>query len=220
MRDIDRALADITSIRSHLAAGTLFRGFGPAVMAVTGGLAMLAAAAQSMWPAALAADPLTYLLCWVVTAAIAAALIGAEMMARSRRHHGGLADAMILNAVGQFLPAGIAGVAIAAVLIRFAPDALWLLPGLWQILVALGIFASLRSLPRAVALVGAWYFVAGVGVLIVAGAAQPLLPPGAGTPGITTPGLLPWLMGLPFAVGQFLMAAVLHLASEDPDAED
>ena len=205
MRDINRALADITSIRSHLAAGTMFRGFGPTVMAATGGLAVVTAEAQSIWPVALAGDPLIFILCWVVTACAAAGLIGVEMLARSRRHHGGLADAMILNAIGQFLPAGFAGAAVAGVLIRFAPETLWLLPGLWQVLVALGIFASLRSLPRAVAFVGAWYFGAGIGVLIAASASQILSP---------------WLMGLPFAIGQLLMATVLHLASGEPDADD
>ena len=49
--------------------------------------------------------------------AASAALIGAEMIARTRRHHSDLADAMILNAIEQFLPAGAAGVAIALVLL-------------------------------------------------------------------------------------------------------
>lgn len=204
MRDVDRALADITSIRSHLAAGTLFRGFGPAVVAATGGLAIVTAAAQSVWRDELAHEPLTFILCWVVTALVGSGLIGAEMLARSRRHHAGLADAMILNAIGQFLPAGLAGAALACVLLRFAPETLWMLPGLWQVLVALGIFASLRCLPRAVASVGAWYFAAGLGTLIVASSEQ---------------SLSPWLMGLPFAVGQLLMAAVLHFASGEQDAE-
>lgn len=205
MRDVDRALADIANIRSQLAAGTMFRGFGPAVMAVTGVLAIFMAGAQSIWPEALAADPLTLLAGWVVTAAISAGLIVAEMLARSRRHHGGLADAMIWNAVQQFLPAGFAGGAIAWVLVRFAPDSLWLLPGLWQVLVALGIFASVRSMPPLIALVGAWYFVAGVAVLIVASFGE---------------SLSPWMMGLPFAAGQFLMAAVLYFASGEYHAEE
>lgn len=199
MRDLERALADIENIRSHLAAGAMFRGFGAAVMAVTGLLAVATAGAQTIWPA-LAGDALTMLIGWVVTSLIAAVLVLAEMLARSRRHHGGLADAMIWNAIQQFLPAGIAGGAVGLVLARFAPDSLWILPGLWQVLVALGIFASLRTMPPLIALVGAWYFVAGVAVMIVASSADTLSP---------------WLMGLPFAVGQFLMAAVLHFASGD-----
>lgn len=205
MHDLDRALADIANIRSHLAAGTMFRGFGTAVMAFTGFLAVATAGVQTIWPETLAGDALTMLVGWVATAFVSAGVIVAEMLARSRRHHGGLADAMIWNAIQQFLPAGIAGAALGIVLARFAPDSLWILPGLWQLLVALGIFASLRSLPPLITLVGAWYFVAGVAVIIMASSAD---------------GLSPWLMGLPFAVGQFLMAAVLHFASGEHHAEN
>ena len=206
MRDLDRALVDITNIRKQLAAGTMFRGLGPAVVALTGVLALLTAAAQSIWPEALTSQPETFLACWVVTAGIAAGLIAGEMLARSRRHHGGFADAMIRSAVERFLPAAVAGVAIALVLLEFAPQTSWLLPGLWQILVALGIFACMPSLPRALGLVGAWYLAAGLGALIVASIDQ---------------SLSPWLMGLPFAVGQLLMAAILHFADgeDDDDAE-
>ena len=72
---------------------------------------------------------------------------------------------MIHQAVEQFLPSAVAGVLLAVVLWKFAPETLWLLPGLWQVLVSLGMFASVRSLPRTVALAGAWYFVAGFAVL-------------------------------------------------------
>jgi len=200
MNDIDRALADISTIRSQVAANTLFRGFGPTVMAITGLLAVATAGAQTIWAKELAGDPFTFLTVWTVTAMIAAVLTGAEMWARSRRRHGGLADAMIANAIEQFLPAGFAGAVIAGVLLVFAPDAVWMIPGLWQILVALGIFASVRSMPRTIALVGAWYFVAGVAVLIIASFEQRLTP---------------WAMGAPFAVGQILMASVLYLASDE-----
>ena len=202
MRDVDRALSEIASIKSQLAAGALFRGFGPAVIAVTGALALVTAGAQSLWPAVLVDDPVIFFGCWIGIAVLSAGLIGAEMHARSRRLHGGLADAMIVTAIERFVPAGAAGAAIAAVMFAYAPDTLWVLPGLWQILAALGIFAAARTLPRAVALVGGWYFVAGVAVLIAASAAVPLSP---------------WMMGLPFAVGQGLLAAVLHFADGETD---
>jgi hypothetical protein len=40
MRDLDKALADIFAIRNQIAAGTA-RGYGPATVAATGGLALL-----------------------------------------------------------------------------------------------------------------------------------------------------------------------------------
>jgi hypothetical protein len=47
MRDLNRALADIVEIRSRIAAGTAFRGYGPATIAGTGCLAFATAVAQS-----------------------------------------------------------------------------------------------------------------------------------------------------------------------------
>jgi hypothetical protein len=205
MRDLDRALADILAIRSQLAAGTAFRGYGPATIAGTGGIALLTAVLQSLWLPDPTAQPLTFLASWAIAAALSAILIWTEMRARSHRHHSGLADAMIYQAVEQFLPAGAAGVLLAFMLWKFAPDTLWMLPGLWQILVSLGIFASVRSLPRTVAFAGAWYFVAGFVVLLLASQSH---------------ALSPWTMGLPFAIGQLLLAALLHFASGGDDAED
>src|ERR1700744_4276342 len=103
-------------------------------------------------------------------------MIWVEMLARTRRHHSGLADAMIHQAIEQFLPAGVAGVLLAVVMWKFAAETLWLLPGLWQILVSLGIFASVRSLPRTVALAGAWYFVSGFVVVALASRTHTLSP--------------------------------------------
>jgi hypothetical protein len=205
MRDLDKALADIIAIRSQLAAGTAFRGYGPAAVAATGAVALVTALLQFYWLEDFTHNPIAFFAGWAAAAVLSATMIWVEMRARSRRHHSGLADAMIHQAIEQFLPAGVAGVLLAAMLWKFAPETLWLLPGLWQILVSLGIFASVRSLPRSVALAGAWYFVAGFAVLILASQSH---------------ALSPWTMGLPFAAGQSLMAAILYFASGEADAED
>ena len=57
MRDLDKALADITKIRSQIAQGSMFRGFGPSVIALSGFMALLTAIAQAIWPSVLAATP-------------------------------------------------------------------------------------------------------------------------------------------------------------------
>src|SRR5712672_3280525 len=148
MRDLDKALADILAIRSQIAAGTAFHGYGPATVAATAGIALLTAILQFLWLDDPTGQPLTFRAGWAVAALLSAGLIWIEMQARSRRHHSGLADAMVQQAVEQFLPAGVAGVLLAIMLWKFAPEALWLLPGLWQVLVSLAVFASVRSLPR------------------------------------------------------------------------
>ncbi|HEU0147040.1 MAG TPA: hypothetical protein VFR21_09210 [Bradyrhizobium sp.] len=205
MRDLDKALADIIAIRSQIAAGTAFRGYGPATMAATSCVALLTAFLQHVVLDDPTAQSPAFLLGWGLAALVSLSMIGIEMRARSHRHHSGLADAMIHQAVEHFLPAGVAGVLLAVLLWKFAPETLWMLPGLWQILTALGVFASVRSLPRTVAFAGAWYFIAGFAVLLLAS---------------TTHALSPWAMGLPFAIGQGLMATILYFASGEADVED
>src|ERR1700694_2421851 len=205
MRDLDKALADILTIRSQIAAGTAFRGYGPATVAATGGLALLTALFQFLWLDDPAAHPLVFFSGWAATALVSGAMIWVEMQARSRRHHSGLADAMVHQAVEQFLPASGAGALLAVMLWKFAPETLWMLPGLWQVFVSLGIFASVRSLPRSVAFGAAWYIVTGFATLLLASQSHTLSP---------------WSMGLPFVIGQLLMAAILHFASGEPDVED
>lgn len=205
MRDLDKALADILTIRSQIAAGTAFRGYGPATVAATGAVALLTTILQFLWLDDPTDHPISFFAGWAAAAVLSSGLIWTEMRARSRRHHSGLADAMIQQAVEQFLPAGAAAVLLAITLWKFAPETLWMLPGLWQMLVSLGVFASVRSLPRSIAFAGAWYFVAGFAALLLASQSH---------------ALSPWIMGLPFLIGQLLMAALLYFASGENDAED
>jgi hypothetical protein len=203
MSDLHKALTDISNIRLQLAAGTMFRGFGPMVIAATGMMALATAIVQ-----VLLFDPVhdaaTFVAVWTALAIVCAALIGFEMVARTKRHHGGLADAMLFNAVEHFLPVGAAGAVVCAILLRFAPDAAWLLPGLWQLLIGVGLFVALRFLPRSISIAAAWYFLAGATVLILSAQSR---------------ALSPWAMGIPFGVGQLLVAGLLHVALGGNDGD-
>jgi hypothetical protein len=112
---------------------------------------------------------------------------------------------MIYSAIEQLIPVGVAGALLTFVLLRFAPESLWLMPGLWQILFSLGIFASCRFLPRVLFIVGAWYLSSGLVCIAIAASG------GAWSP---------WLMGIPFGIGQLMMAAILHYALGGTDGED
>jgi hypothetical protein len=204
MQDLDKALADITAIRSQMARGAEFRGYGPITVAATGLLAMLAAWAQARWLPDPAAHVFDYMALWVATAAVSVVLIGIEMVARSRRIHSGLADEMIRAATEQFIPAGVAGALLTFVLFRFAPETLWMLPGLWQIVFSLGFIASCRSLPRPMLAVGVWYLGAGLASLAFANGER---------------AFTPLAMAVPFGAGQLLMAAILYGCAGDNDAE-
>ncbi len=194
MKDLNKALADISAIRNQMARGATFRGYGPITVATTGCLAVAAAGIQALWLPDPVSDAFSYIALWVVTAAISAILIGIEMGARSRRIHSGMADEMIHAATEQFIPAGVAGALLTLVLSRFAPASLWMLPGLWQIIFGLGFLASCRSLPRPMYAVGVWYLFAGLAVLALANGEY---------------AFSPWAMAAPFGVGQLLMAAIL-----------
>ncbi len=196
MPDLDRALADISEIRSQLARGSQFRGYGAATLAATGALAALAGVAQAQWLPDAGHHPLAYILLWSGAATLSIIVIGMETIARTRRIHSGMAQEMILSAVEQFLPSGLAGLLLTAVLLRFTPESLWMLPGLWQVVFALGVFASCRFLPRAMLFVGAWYLATALVCLVLARGAD---------------AFSPWAMGAPFGIGQLMVAAVLQL---------
>ncbi len=204
MRDLDRALADITAIRSQIAQGALFCGYGPVTVAATGVLAVIAGVMQAFWLPAPMAQVVPYLVLWIATAAVSVILIGIEMVARTRRIHSGLADEMLRAATEQFIPAGVAGTLLTFVLYRFAPQNLWMLPGLWQIVYSLGLFASCRLLPRPMFAAAVWYLTTGLACLAFANG---------------THAFSPWAMALPYGVGQLFIAGVLYRSSGAADAE-
>jgi hypothetical protein len=202
MHDLDKALSDITAMRHQMARSVEFRGYGPATLAATGALALLAAAAQALWLEHPADNIIAYLTLWIATASLSVVLIGVEMVTRSRRIHSGLAERMILSAVEQFVPAAAAGLLLTAVMMSRAPESLWMLPGLWQIVFSLGIFASCRFLPGPMPAVGAWYLAAGLICLALANGEH---------------AFSPWAMGVPYGIGQLLVAAVLYHSAGESD---
>jgi hypothetical protein len=205
MRDLDKALADITAIRSQMARGSEFRGYGPATVAVTAALAIVVAVLQAVWLPAPAANPFAYAMLWGATAVVAFTLIGIEMVARTRRIHSGLADEMIQAATEQFIPAGVAGLLLTVVLFQYAPQSLWMLPGLWQIVFSLGLFASCRSLPKPMFAAAVWYLAAGLACLAFANGRY---------------AFSPYAMGVAYGVGQLLIAIVLYRGNGETNAQD
>jgi hypothetical protein len=192
VNDVQRALSEIRSIRREVARGTQFRGYGPMSTAFSGILALGVAYAQSNGPQLTQLVPALSI--WIATAAVCLGLTGFETVLRAKRVHVGIAQQMLQAAVEQFVPALIVGLVLTVVLIRAAPGEVWLLPGLWEAIFSLGIFASCRFLPRAMLAVGVWYLAAGLASIMVASGAKVFMP---------------WTMGIPFGIGQLLVASVL-----------
>jgi hypothetical protein len=202
--ELNEALDRIDEIRVRLAETERFRGYRALPVLGSGLLAAAAAAAQ---PAILPdpADQLGgYLGLWLGVAAVSVTAALVTMLLRVR---GGAAldpDSVRL-ALGQFLPCLAAGAAVTAVLARAVPECAWLLPGLWQVLFSLGVFASARLLPPQALAVAAWYLGSGVACLAWA----------RGTAAFS-----PWAMGLPFGAGQLASAAVLFWTLERTHDDD
>jgi hypothetical protein len=195
MTELHKALSDISAIRGQIARGAEFRGYGPATLTTTGVLAVLAAVAQGHWLQNPERDLTAYFSIWIATAALSLFVISVETITRARRLHSGFARQMVHSAAEQFLPAIVAGLLLTVVLLRYAPQSLWMLPGLWQVIFSLGVFSSCRFLPRPMFAVGVWYLAAGLMCLVL----------GHGQWAFS-----PWAMGVPFGVGQILVAAVLQ----------
>ncbi len=193
--DLYRALADIDAIRGQMARGTTFRGYGPATLTATGGMAVAAASVQAHYVHAPARQVGLYLTIWLTTATLALLVTSIETITRSLRVHSGLAKQMIHSAAEQFLPAIVTGLLLTVVLVRDAPQSAWMLPGLWQVVYSLGVFASCKFLPRPMIAVGVWYLATGLMCLAM----------GAGEWAFS-----PWAMGVPYGVGQVLVALVLQ----------
>lgn len=186
----------------RLAPGAQFRAFAPAPLAATAALAALAAALQAHWINNPGREVALYLGIWIATAAVSLTIISIETVGRARRVHSALAMEMILFALARFLPAVVAGLMLTVVLLRYAQQSLWMLPGLWQMLFSMGVFASCRDLPRPMVAVGVWYLATGLSCLAFGGGER---------------AFSPWPMGVSFGIGQLLVAVILQFGYRDAD---
>jgi hypothetical protein len=143
-----------------------------------------------------------YLTLWVCAAVISLSVAGGAMWIHCVKSDSPLRKDITWLAVEQFLPGLVAGVLVTFVLVGFVPSSAGLLPGLWQVLFSLGVFASARLLPRATFWVAVFYLCTGICCLALSSDAV---------------ALSPWAMGLPFGAGQLFSAAVLYWTLERND---
>lgn len=185
------ALTQIEEIRLRLAEAELFRGYRAGPAAFSGLLAVAAAGLQAaVWPEPAEHVP-AWLALWLGVALLSVVAAGLGMLARGMTP----TRAATWSAVGQLLPCLLAGGLVTAALAPQGPELVARLPGLWQVLFGLGLFASARFLPRPVYAVAAGYLFCGAVVLALARGPH---------------ALSPWAMGLPFGVGQLAAAAILY----------
>jgi hypothetical protein len=200
--ELREALTQISEIRQRVAQTEVFRGYRAVPVAFSGLLALATASVQALCLPDPAAQPSGYLFLWVGAALVSLVATGLEIAVHHRHARLQMARQLTWLALRQFAPCLAAGALVLVAVLTYAPDVLWMLPGLWAMLFSLGIFASWRLLPRATFWVALFYMIAGTTLLTLREMA-----------------LSPWAMGLPFGLGQLFAAAVLYWTLERSDVE-
>lgn len=200
--ELHEALSQISEIRRQMARTEVFRGVRALPVACSGCLAILAAGFQALWLGAPLQQIDHYLSLWIGVAIVSFLAQLAEMLIRSRSSSSTYTRDIALLVFEQFFPCLIAGGLLTFVLANFAPETVWMLPGLWQMLFGLGIFATYRLLPKPMFWVAGFYLLSGTICLSLA---------------TGDAALSPWAMGVPFGAGQLATAAVLYWTLERND---
>jgi hypothetical protein len=199
--ELREAMAQIAEIRQQMARGQLFRGYRAATTAFSGVAAIVTAAAQSALLREPGREPIAFVQLWVLAAVASVVVVAMEMVIRVRRSASGVQKQLTMLAVEQFVPSIVAGGLLTYAVCAYAPLQTWMLPGLWMVVFALGMFASSRLLPRTVFGVAGFYLVAGVMTFVLSA------PEGDRLPGLA---YSPLLMGGVFGVGQLATAGILY----------
>jgi len=197
--ELREALDQIAEIRHRLVESELFYGYRALPIAVSGLFALAAGSVQPLVVPDPVQDVRTYVLFWSAVAVLSLAVAAGTVVLRDCLAGPSPTRALTWIAVRQFVPCLVSGAVVAGAVVRLGPDSAWLLPGLWQLFFAQGIFASGRILPRSVYLAGAFYFFAGsLNFVIWRGGDA----------------LSPWAMAVPFGAGQLLVASILYWTLE------
>ncbi|MAG92169.1 MAG: hypothetical protein CMJ48_00240 [Planctomycetaceae bacterium] len=197
--ELHDALARISEIRSSIAQAETFRGYRSSTTGATSVIGFAGAGLQVLLFPEPHAHVAGWLTLWVGVGAVSVLMTALGLTLRFRRSTCRMTRELTLLAVKQFAPTLVAGGLLTLVLVRHAPQTMWMLPGLWAILMSLGVFASCRLLPRPAMLIAIWYLVTGTLCLAF----------GQGAFAYS-----PWAMIVTFGLGQLLAAVILFLTLE------
>ena len=200
--ELREALTQIAEIRQQMARGQVFRGYRSATTACSGIIAVFAGLIQWACVPDPAAEPKRFVLVWLGAAVVSLIVVAAEMIIRTQRSQSTVQRQLSMLAVEQFTPSLIAGGLLSWVFYEHVRESLWMLPGLWMLVFALGVFASARLLPRPVFIIGGYYLLVGILTLV--------LTAGGLREGGPAWSLSPWLMAVTFGIGQTVTAAILY----------
>lgn len=191
--EVRKALSQISEIHEHLTRAELYRGYRSVPVALSGVLALLAAALQPVLVGT--ESPRGFVIYWVCVAIFGSVTAGGGIVRNYLREEDPRVRRKTRVVVGQLLPCLVAGIIATMAITPIGRPGIVFLPGLWAMLYSLGIFASRPYLSRIIGWVALFYLISGTTLLLMA--------PQGGT-------LSPWGLGLVFGLGQIFGAIVLY----------
>ena len=194
---LDEALEHLDAISAAADRTNTFDGLRSFPTGLTSAVALAAAALQNRLTSHSANPEAAFLTLWIGVAGLALAIVLADMTLRYYRDRTVRTRRLTLDVLSRLSPAICVGAGLTAIIYFTAREITWVLPGLWSVLLGLGIYSASTLLPRSLQLAGLWYVACGLAVLML--------------------GQGPWelhamTMAIPFGVGQGL-AAVLMLGT-------
>ncbi len=201
--NLEDALDQIGAIRSQMAASAVFRGYRCTSTLFSAFVAVATAVVQSLLIPDARNHVDAYLALWFSSGGMCLAIMAVGLIIRYRRSDSPLDRALCFTAAKQFLPCLIAGGLITYVLADAAWSSIWIVPGLWSIFFGMGILASRPLLPTGTTFVGAFYLLCGLVSIEYSHHVQ---------------AFSPWVMAIPFGVGQSMAAGILYWKLERHDA--
>jgi hypothetical protein len=201
--EVREALSHIAEIRQRLAESELFHGYRALPVAASGLLALVAGWLQPLFVPDPVGHVRPFVMLWSAVAVLS--VMGAAVTMGLRDCFAGPSHTRALTwiALRQFVPCLFSGAIVTGTIVRYSPESAWLLPGLWQLFFAQGVFASCRILPRTVYLVAGFYLAAGSANLLFFRDGNALAPA---------------TMAVPFGLGQLLAASILYWTLERRNA--
>jgi len=189
---VSEAIEQLDAIHEHLTKAEVYRGFRVPGVALVGLVGLTAAAVQARVPGADAPDG--FVAYWLVVAGACAAIGGGAAGHAYAVREDEFARRRTRRVLAQFLPCVVAGAVVTAAFARGGPALVVYLPGVWAVLLGLGVVAARPYLPRGIGFVGLGYLVVGAGLLGQVA---------------SDPELSPWHVGGVFGVGHLVTAVVL-----------
>lgn len=202
---LDEALEQLDCLTEIAERTRRFDGFRWFPVALSGTFGIVGGGLQTAWLRSSDDQLIGFVLYWIAIAVVCLSVIVVEMGCRYRMNPAVRTRRMTYEIMLRLLPSFVAGAAVTWVIAATSRENGWMLPGLWALLMGLGIFSVATMLHPIFQWVGAWYLVTGVFSLLFARGEF---------------ALSPLSMAIPFGIGQCLTSYLIYRSMVEPNRSE